>query len=68
MWAWADSCGFILERQRRLIVMGHWGNSLPHRLRGKYLLVEQTPAMKLFLNVRMARSAAFRRCTWGGAS
>jgi hypothetical protein len=46
MWAWADSCGFILERRRRLRVMMHWGKSLSQRLRGKSLLVEQSPAIK----------------------
>jgi hypothetical protein len=34
---------------------------------GKLGLVEHSPAMKWFLNVRMARSANLRRWTWGGA-
>jgi hypothetical protein len=65
-WAWADSCGFIRERQRRLRVIMHGGNNLSHRLRGKSLLVEQSPAMTSFLNVQMAHSEAFLRCIWGG--
>jgi hypothetical protein len=48
--------------------MRHWGKTVSQRLRGKSLLVEQSPVIKSFLNVRMARLVAFRRCTWGGAS
>jgi hypothetical protein len=29
VWAWADSCGFILEHCRRLRVMMHWGKVCP---------------------------------------
>ena len=45
-----------------------WGMSLSHRLMGNAGSVLQSVAMKWFLKVRMARSAAFRRWTSGGTS
>jgi hypothetical protein len=39
---------------------------LSQRFSGKLGFVEHSPAMKWFLNVQMARSAALRRWTWGG--
>ena len=44
------------------------GRRQSHRCMGKFLSVEQRPAMKWFLKVRMAHSAALHQCICSGAS
>ena len=56
------------EPRSKLRVMSACGRSFSHRIKGKSGSVLQRPAMKWFLKVRMARSAALRRWMWGGAS
>lgn len=48
--------------------MAAWVKSSDHRFIGNCGLTEHSPAMKWFLNVRMARSAALRLCTCGGTN
>ena len=62
-WSWlqAERFGLMREVRSKLSVMTAWGRSLSQRYSGKFLSVLQRPAMKWFLKVRMARSAAFRR-------
>jgi hypothetical protein len=50
----------------RLSEMSACGSSLSHRLRGKFLSVLLNPAMKWFLNMRIACSAALRGLICGG--
>ena len=64
--AWAESLGWRLEERRWFRVMSHWGRRRSHSLSGKFGSQEQRPAMKWFLKVWMARSAALRRWLWGG--
>jgi hypothetical protein len=60
--------GLIRDVRRRFRVIVAWGTSLSHRCIGKLGSVVARPAMKWFLNVRMARSAAFARWTPGGTN
>ena len=62
-WAWADDLGLILEPRRRLSDSSAFGNNLSHKCNGKCLSTLHRPAMKWFLNMRIARSAALRRCS-----
>jgi hypothetical protein len=66
--ACADKRGLIRDPLSRLRVSRAWGMSRSHRCSGNSLSVDDRPAMKWFLNVRMALSAVLRRCIHGGAS
>ena len=56
------------DGRRRLRVITACGISLSQMWRGKVGSTEQSPAMKWFLNVCMARSALFLRCRPDGVS
>jgi hypothetical protein len=64
--AYAERCAWRRLDRSRLRVCRACGRSRSHKFMGKSGGTELRPAMKWFLNVRMARSAAFRRCTCGG--
>ena len=64
----AECLGLIRDPRSRLMVMSACGNNRSHRLTGKSMSVLHRPAMKWFLNVRIARSAALVRCCPGAAS
>ena len=59
-YSWADSFGLILDVCSMLRVSSAWSSRRHHRCKGKFLSTEHKPLMKWFLNVLMARSAAFR--------
>ena len=56
------------DARRRFSVRLAWGTSLSHRWSGKSLSHVANPAMKWFLNVLIARSAALLRWMYGGAN
>ena len=66
--AHADNLGLSLDARNRFNVMVAWSSSLSHKCKGKSLSTLHNPAMKWFLNVLIARSAAFRRWMPGGTS
>ena len=63
--AYADMLVFSCEILIRLIVSSAWRRSSFHNCIGKNLLTVHKPAMKWFLKVCMARSAAFTQCMCG---
>ena len=65
---WADIFGFRRAGRNMLSVVVACGMSRSQRWVGKVGSVLQSPAIKWFFHVRMARSAALRRCMCGGTS
>ena len=63
----AECFGLIREPCIKLIVRTACGMSLSHKCMGNLASVVHNPAMKWFLKVRIARSAALVRC-WPGAA
>ncbi len=66
--ACADSLGFNLELLSRFKVRSACAISRSHSLIGNACGRDANPARKWFLNVRIARSAAFLRCWAGGTT
>ena len=66
--AYAERLGLMRDARNRFSVMSAWGRSLSQRDIGNSGSVVQSPAIKWFFSVRIARSAAFARCTPGGTS
>ena len=60
-WAYAESFGLMRDPRRRLSVQVACGSRRSHRWMGKFGSVVHSPAIRWFLKVRMARSAALRR-------
>ena len=60
-----DRFGLIIDLCMRFIVVVACYNSLPQSCNGKFGLTLHNHAIKWFLNVRIARSAAFLRCMFG---
>ena len=60
---WID---YVLRIRFRVVVA--WSNSLSQICNGKFGLTLQNPAIKWFLNFSITRSAAFRRCIFGGTN
>ena len=56
MCVWADMFGCIYDGRSRFNVVKAWGKNLSHKFKGKFGFMEQSPAIKWFLNVWMARS------------
>jgi hypothetical protein len=67
-WSKAEMLGFACDARIRLIVISACGISRSHSRIGKAVLAKQSPAIKWFLNVWMARLAALRQWVWGGTS
>ena len=65
---WSERLGFVLEYWSRLRVMKAWGVRRYHSWEVKLGLQEASPEQRLFLNVRIARSAALRRWVYKGTS
>jgi len=63
-----DNFGFTRELRRRLRERWAWGSRRSHSDIGNDESADARPAKKLFLNICIARSAALRRCAWGGTS
>ena len=63
----AECFGLMRDPRMRLMVNTACGMSLSHKCMGNSASVVHNPAIKWFLNVRMARSAALVRC-WPGAA
>jgi hypothetical protein len=66
--AHADRFGLRRDPRSRFSVRLACSNSSSHRCSGNWVSVVQSPATRWFLNVRMARSVAFRRCCPAGTS
>ena len=64
----ADNFGLIFEFLSKLSVNSAWGSRRSHSVIGNCGLQVARPLHKWFLNVRMAASAAFHRCWYGGAN
>ena len=62
----ADREGLRLEARREFNVREHCGRSLSHSCIGKLGSTVQSPAIRWFLYVLIARSAALRLWIWGG--
>ena len=67
-WWNADFVGSILDLQRMFRVVAAWFSKWSHKCVGHWLSVEHKPLMKWFLNVCMARSAAFTRWLAGSTN
>ena len=67
-WCKWCSVGFRREFRNKLIVSSVWGSNLSHSWIGNFGSVKAIPASRWFLNVLIARSAAFRLCTLVGAT
>jgi hypothetical protein len=66
--ACADNCGLILDPRRMLSVSNACGRSLSHKCSGNIGSHDANPAIKWFLNVCIALSAALRRWMCGGTN
>jgi hypothetical protein len=64
----AESLGLILDVLNMFNAMTACGNNLSHKCIGNYLSVEQSTAIKWYLNDLIARSAEFRLWLYGGTS
>jgi hypothetical protein len=68
MCVYAESLGLILDVPKMFNVMTACGNNLSQRCIGNDLPVEQSPAIKWYLNDLIALSAAFRLWLYGGTN
>ena len=66
--SWADIFGFILHLRIRFMVVFDWYKSLSQSFNGAFGLTLQNPAIKWFLNVRIARLVVFCQCMFGGTN
>ena len=64
----ADSAGLRRDARNRLSVSVHCGMRRSHSFMGYLGSMVQRPAIRWFLYVRMALSAAFLLWIWGGTS
>jgi hypothetical protein len=64
----AESVGLILDVLNMFNVITACGKNLSHRCIVNDLSVEQSPAIKWYLNDLIALSAAFRRWLYGGTN
>ena len=60
--AYAESFGLMRDPRNKFRVVRAWGKRRSHRRNGSSGSVLQRMAIKWFLKVRIARSAALRRC------
>ena len=64
--AYADNIGFIRDVRKRFIVISVCFTIQHHKLNGKLLSTDARPSIKLFLGLRIARSAAFSLWIYSG--
>ena len=60
-WAYADILVHVLDVRGKFKVMNACGSNLSHRYIGDFGCTDDSPATKLFLNVRIARSEELTR-------
>jgi hypothetical protein len=68
MFVAAEILGLILDVLNMFNVMTACGNHLSHKCIGNDFSVEQSPAIKWYLNDIIARSAEFRLWLYGGTN
>ena len=57
-WAYADILGHILDVRSKIKLMNDCGSNSSYRYIGNFWCTDNSPATKLFLNVKIARSEA----------